>query len=1136
MLINEWCEKNNITVEELEDNVFICDDKKYLLIEEKKINGEDLIFDKDFKLLLSDKEILISETVDYLLYEFGENYYYSSKEEVQMIPFKYVGKYISQEKDFSFLGIHGKYDLCNGSRSYSDWCKKAKFLGITSLGICETNTLAGTFSFQLTCKEFGIKPIFGETVDLKEGSNIKLYVKNENGWKNLLLINSQINVFGENKNVSINYVLEHSDGLVCVINADTYNIDEKFVDKIKDVFGEDLYFQFDPVEWGSDERDKKYLVYLKTYLEKIDIKPVLICDAYYLEKEDAHIRSILNKIGGIKFQYQSLDQYFKPIEDIINQVSSLFKEDDKRKDVIINDGLYNINEIVEKCNFEINTKKLFLPEYEMSDFEKKIYDDNEDLLYNLVFDALDEKGINDQQYIDRAEEELRVIKKGNIINYFLILWDIITWCKQNEIIVGLGRGSAAGSLVAYCLGITNLDPIKYKLLFERFINEARLLGELPDIDTDFESSRRDDVINYIEQKYGKSLFCLVGTYGNAKLKNAIKALQREKGSNFKKDNYITSIIGDGDIDEQNIIELFELASQLSKEDKNDLKEYLNENFDTINNLPLILNQPITQSIHACATIILPKSINSIYEAIPVKIMDGKIVSEWEGKQLEKAGFLKEDILGLTQLDKFSDIIKLIKINKNIDIKLEDIPLDDKDVFDYFGKGYTEDVFQFGLGLKGYSIELKPDTVEDLIASNALYRPGAMESNAHIDYIKIKHGFLEPKYDMFLRDVTEDTFGLYIYQEQVMKAFQIITESSLSEADSFRKIITKTKAGKITDDVKKYQDLFISSYIKKGNTQENSEEVWNKLVAFAGYGFNRSHAACYGVTAYHCQWFKYHYPLEFWTVSLKHSKKEKIVDRLSEINKTKNVKIYSPDINKSGVDFITDTKTNGIYWSLLDINQLGDVAVSKIINERDKNGEFFSFDEFLSRVKLSKTIVTNLILSGAFDEIEDIDSPKQRKKLINRFYEKQKLQLDEIYKSTVSNYDHFWEKMCRDVCKFSFINYYDIFNLSTFTNYKQFITSDDLILDSNLDEECVAIGLVQTFSEGKTKNGPYCKIVIDNNYDTIKITVWPETYSRYKDELKNCVGKIICLNGLIKKGWKSEKNEVKTFNESEIQIF
>lgn len=1135
MLLNDWCQENKITVDELEDNIFICDEKKFLLIEEKQIGIDELIFDKDFKLILSKKEIDLASSVDYFLYEFGDSFYYSSKEETQMIPFKYVGQYNSDKKDFAFLGIHGKYDLCNGSRSYADWCKKAKFLGITTLGICETNTLAGTFSFQSTCKEFGIKSIIGETVELKEGNTLKLYAKNDIGWKNILLINSQINVFNEDRNVSLEYVLDNSEGVICVINSDIYTNLKKSLKDLKQVFGDDLYFQFDPVEWGNDERDIKYLNGLKSYIENNDIKPVLICDAYYLEKEDAHIRSILNKIGGVKFQYQSLDQYFKPLEDIIDQTSSLFNDNDERKDAVIYNSLEFLKELIEKCSFEINTKKLFLPEYEMSDYEKGIYDDNEDLLYNLVFDALDEKGINNQQYIDRAEEELRVIKKGNIGNYFLILWDIIKWCRENDVLVGLGRGSAAGSLVAYCLGITNLDPIKYKLLFERFINEARLLGELPDIDTDFESSRRDDVLNYIEQKYGKDLFCLVGTYGNAKLKNAIKALQREKGSNFKKDNYITSIIGDGEIDEQNIIELFELASQLSREDKNDLKDYLNENFDTINNLPLILNQPITQSIHACATIILPKSVGSIYETIPVKTMNGKIVSEWEGKQLEKSGFLKEDILGLTQLDKFSDIIKLIKKNKNIDIKLEDIPLDDENVYEYFGKGFTEDVFQFGLGLKSYSIELKPDKIEDLIASNALYRPGAMESNAHMDYVKIKHGYLEPKYDMFLKEVTEDTFGLYIYQEQVMKAFQIITESSLSEADSFRKIITKTKAGKITDDVKKYQDLFVSSYVKKGNTEENSHEVWNKLVAFAGYGFNRSHAAAYGVTAYHCQWFKYHYPLEFWTISLKHSNKDKIVDRLSEINKIKNVKIYPPDINKSGVDFITDEKTNGIYWSLLDINQLGDVAVSKIINERNANGAFFSLDEFLSRVKVSKTIVTNLILSGAFDEIEDIASPMQRKQLIVKFYEKQKLSLDEDYKSSVSIYNHFWEKKCRDVCKFSFINYYDVFNLSIFTTYKNFVTSNDLILDSNLDEECVVLGLIQTFTESKSKNGLYCKMIIDNNYDIIKVTVWPETYNKYRDELKNSVGKIVCLNGLIKKGWRSETNEVKTFNESEIQI-
>jgi DNA polymerase-3 subunit alpha len=1134
----EYLKKNKIKFVVLSESTVRIDDKTYELVFP---NNEGKLFDDAFEMTCDDT------VEDNYAFSFGGNYYWTPKgTETKPVlnPLKYIGvaDYLSQS--IPFLGIHGKMEILNGNRDYVDWCKKSIFLNVNCLGIIEKNTLAGTIQFQMACTANSIKPIIGATYTVFRPEedyryDIKLFVKNEIGWESLLLINKEVNVIN-NKFVDEERLLELLEGLFVI--ADPKLLDyNRLNDNIRSKID---YFQLDSVEYEDNERDRWYLLNLKKYAES-DIEPVLIQDAYYLDQDESEIKTKLNQISGVR-EYKSHNQYFKCVDDMFDEIDLLFNIEDDRFQFIFNESIKNLNILCDNCDFQIELNKFHLPDYILTDEQKLRFKDKEDLFWSLIDEGLGQKikSKDVQKYKDRVELEYSVIIQGErLIDYFLILWDIIDWCDKNKILVGVGRGSSGGSLIAYLLNITNIDPFEYDLLFERFLNENRVKKSLPDIDSDFEGLRRDEVKSYMEQRFGKDHVCSVGTYGNLKLKMAFNDLSRLQSVPISEMKIMTSILDDGEKSGTDWNEIFYLCSTSDK-----LKSFVKKYPDIINDSRLCLMQPRSSSIHACATIIVPDS-KDIFRWFPVKKEKNRngdeiLVSEWEGLQLDKAGFLKEDILGILQLDKIANMIKLVKERKGIDIDFRNIPLDDRKTYEYFGKGWNEDVFQFGTrGLKQYTKDLKPESIEELSAANALYRPGAMKSNAHNDFIDIKFGRKDVEYDYMLEEVTKNTYGLYLYQEQTMLAAKILGGFSLIEADMMRKVMLGRGKKQQADQFYIYENRFIEGSIKNGCSKSEARSIWNKLEAFAGYGFNKSHAVAYAITGYISQWFKVNYPIEFWVTAFKFSDDKKVANYISEIYRSGDIKIATPEINKSSSEFTVDYDTNTIYWSITSVKQAGEISQQQIEEDKKLNGHYFSFEEFLSRhvrkgSKVTKQIIENLVLSGVFDEIEEIKQPKDRIRLIDFYRKEYKIKIDKEKDQFTTNEDSidtnwWWSLQQKKICGFSLFE----FDLLCETYLAESVPYYDAIsIDEEKEKKEVTTGgYLNELVVRNGKKGEYAELTLDNNFEFVTVKMWQDEWKKVKPMLDGKEKILVLLSGTVDyDNWK-KKNVLYMNKDSSICV-
>lgn len=1123
------------------DHVIVDDDfveisgAKYKLI---LPNDKGVLFSKEFELEV-DKNYI--ECMKYV-YNFGGRWYWEEHEDVtepKMNELRYMGSSVSEIYTHSFLGVRGAYEILNGSRVYEDWCRKANFLGVSNLGICEKNTLAGVLKFQIECKKSGLKSVIGETCTVfrtKEDMRyeLKLYVKNEIGWQNLLMINREINVTNDGF-VTEEFLLGMLEGLYVIADPKSIEfgkLDSSVVD----------FFQLDTVEYENNMRDSQYLENLKKFV-KSGIRPVSITDAFYLESEHSHVKRILNTISNVR-EHMSSNQYFKDKEDYFVELSMLFKEEDDRLYYFYQEAVNNEKLIGETCEFSVEVSKFHLPDYILTEEQKKRFKDKDELFWSLIQEGLSTKVDESMydEYLDRVEIEYGVISQGEkLIDYFLILWDIIDWCNHNDILVGWGRGSSGGSIIAYLLGITNIDSIKYNLLFERFLNENRVKKSLPDIDSDFEGIRRDEIKAYMERRFGLDHVCSVGTYGNLKLKMLLNDISRVHNIPVQEVKAMTSIMDDMEKDGSNWTELFKLAAKSDR-----LKSFVKRHSNMVNDMRLCFMQPRSMSVHACATIITPDD-KPIYNWFPVKKQknaagDDILVSEWEGIQLDSAGFLKEDILGLAQLDKFSDIIKRIHANKNVKIDFWGIPLEDKKVFKYFHNGWNEDTFQFGTkGLKKYTSNLKPDSIEELSAANALYRPGAMKSNAHIEFIDIKFGKKDVRYDYMLKEVTESTYGLYVYQEQAMSAAQKLAGFTLTEADVLRKVIlTKGKKGEFSKK-DEFQEKFVNGAMNNGCSEQEALDVWDKLEAFSGYGFNKSHAVAYSIMGYISQWFKVNYPLEFWETAIKFAKEIKYPDYINEINKTGDIKIVSVEINKSRDVTFADQETNSIYWSFKSIKQIAEAAAGQLMKDREENGIYFSFEEFYDRhkfkgSKVNKSVFENLIICGAFDTIENISSPSGRMELMVRYWNLAKVK-EHWIDVNKAKHDWWWVLQQKKLSGIALFDYKPILDFYI-TDSSYNVPIEDFFWKHYAEQKKKVKlgGVIVDFIERTSQKGEWCKMTIESNYVFISVILWKEQYARLKDmNFQNHIGDLMVMSGEVVPDRYGEDNALQACGDTEIFI-
>lgn len=1130
--LQKWADNNLLDVRQTGPRIYECGNQSFLLLEEK----EGVICDQEFDLILDDEEKKLSKTVDWLLYKWGSKFYYTSPEEIDNLsddnlkPFKYIGEAVCTKPGYPMIGIHGMYELLNGTCDYDQWAAKAKFLGIDTLGICERNTLAGTLLFQQECAKVGIKSVLGETIvihtDKDEFFEAKVYALNEIGWKNILLMNVEINVINSGW-ISESRALELGEGVAFVADPMMMPYNGSRIIRYSQSF-EKLYFKLDTVVWDSEDSDSKFLNETQKYLSA-GISPIIICEAYYLDKEDCIIKKDLNSIAGVKNRL-SENQYFKCDDENMEALSGLFEDGDFEN--VIGLAYQNLDDLCASIDFKIETGRFKLPQYIMTPEESELYLSNEELFDSLIVQGFEEKNIaeydNCEEYLARIEKEVDVIKFGGFIDYFLILHDIIRWCRDNNILVGFGRGSAAGCLISYLLDIVKLDPLKYDLLFERFLTKERAKKSLPDIDTDFEANRRDDVKAYMEKRFGSDHMCSLGTYSSLQMKALLKDFCRIQGVPIQQAEYLSAIIDDTK-DNSNMRAsrapweyIFKLATRSKV-----LFDFIQSHPSMIEEMRLCYAQPRSASVHACATLILPNNEN-LYTSIPVRkgVLKGKemIVTEWEGSEIETAGYLKEDILGIQQLDKFRMIIDLVEKYYKKRVDIYNLPLDQEEIYEMFGKGQNGDVFHLGSkGLTAYCVQLQPQNIDDLIAALALFRPGPMDNNFHHEYILRKAGKKRFEYQPGLEDITKKTYGLLVYQEQIMQACVNIASFTLSEADDIRKGIAKSKKKFLEEQGPK----FIKGGIKNGYEKNYLEELWHQMCMFGRYSFNRSHAACYAMTGYVCEYLKWKYPLPYWITALQFAAggSEDMLRFISEINTAGKIKLAPPDINKSQTEFYADFYEQRIFWSISKVKQCGEVATKFIFDERGTNGEFYSLEEFLSRVdksKVNKSVVENLILAGCFDEIENILKVTDRARLIEKYRDICGVKIpkgrQDWYRIAVNNghaaEEWWWLLQQKQVCGLAFFDFQNIlYDADIDIDLRKYVSVEDFLnqdLSSSRTGKVLVSGIVNLIEHKSGNKGEYVRIRLEENYSFIWVTIWSEYYEKCRDIIEGSEGKIAAV--------------------------
>lgn len=651
------------------------------------------------------------------------------------------------------------------------------------------------------------------------------------------------------------------------------------------------------------------------------------------------------------------------------------------------------------------------------------------------------------------------------------------------------------------------------------VSKSTFYVDLPDVDVDYQTYGRDLVKEYIKDKYGKDYSCSVGTYTRMKLKTCIKDFAKVKGLSFDYTNKVTKEIDDQI--EYTWTDLIEYASKSKL-----LFKFVQDYPEIVHMTKYSLLSCKAASVHPSAVIIVPKVSAetgrdmTIYDWMPIKMIDGVLVSEWEGKYTESSLFLKEDVLGLSQLDKFKGMLNLIKKNKGEDIDVNDIPFDDETVYHYFRKGYCEDVFQFGtMSLMNYCKQVKPTEFSDLVAMTALFRPGPIASNAHLEFANIKNGKKKPKFDYGIENITGETYSLLVYQEQMMSIIHQLGGLSLIEAENARKYIKKKKMKELNE----LGDEFIKGAIKNGCPENEAKVIWDKMNAFSAYSFNKSHAVAYTLMSYWSQWFKVNYPLEFWTISLQYAAESEIPYRLSEMKKIGcEIEIRQPDINYSEINFTCDKDNNRIFYSLSKIKGVGEVAVNNIINTRQQGGQFFSLEEFLSRVpsKVNKSVVKWLIIAGTFDLLENIKQPRDRRKLLEKYLIEIKgdEELPSEYNTEEAKISNsFWILEQKRLTGFGEVNYESM--LPNKKMKRLFVNDSDFFLSKDETEVCVA-GKLLSFTERQIKSGVMCSLQIDCNNTVISITIWPDAYSSVlnsvDENMLDVKGKVICINGVVRK--------------------
>ncbi|MBX5494518.1 MAG: DNA polymerase III subunit alpha [Bryobacteraceae bacterium] len=892
------------------------------------------------------------------------------------------------DNPFVHLHCHTDYSLLDGACEINQLMELVSAQNMPAVAMTDHGNLFGAVEFYNKAKEKGIHPIIGcEVYVAQQGHKVKsdtnrynhlvLLCENQEGYRNLIKLVSTgyLDGFYYKPRIDKDLLAQHSKGLIAMSACLRGDINETLLQEryedakalayqYQDMFGKGNFF-LEIQDHGLDQ-DRMVMPLLNRLSKDTGIPLVATNDSHYLRKEDARVHEILLCIQTGKtmsdpnrMRFTQPAFYLKSREEMM----ALFGE--------IEHALDRTWEIAQRCQVNLEKVKEPFPRFDVppehtidSYFEYVARQGFERRRPRLEMMAA--KGILKHdlaEYSERLDREIKIIQQMKFSGYFLIVWDFIRFAKSSGIPVGPGRGSAAGSLVSYAMEITDIDPLQYGLLFERFLNPERV--SMPDIDIDFCTHRRGEVIQYVTEKYGREQVAQIITFGTLGAKAALKDVARALDLTFSEADRITKLVpAQLNIKLKDAYEQEPGFEELARKDKR-----VREVLDTALKLEGMARNA---GVHAAGVVISPVPLK---ELVPLyRTNRDEIVTQYDMGGLEKLGLLKMDFLGLTTLTIIHDTLRLIKKYRGLDLKIEDIPLTDSYTYErIFCNGYTSGVFQFeSAGMRDILVRYKPDRIEDLIALNALYRPGPM--GMIDDFIDRKHGRKEVVYDLpQMKDILEETFGVMVYQEQVMQMANVLAGYSLGEADLLRRAMGKKKP----EEMAKQRERFIKGALERGLPQKKVEKVFELMEKFAGYGFNKSHSAAYAYLAFITAYLKAHYPVYFMSALLtsETGNTAKVVKYINEC-RDMGIKVLPPDVNTSDMDFTPDG--DAIRFGLGAIKNVGANAVEAILKARAEKGNFRSLYQFCETVDLSsvnRRVIESLIKAGAMDSLEGTRSQK-----------------------------------------------------------------------------------------------------------------------------------------------------------------
>lgn len=904
------------------------------------------------------------------------------------------------------LHLHTEYSLLDGAIRIGELLKFCKENNFPAVAVTDHGVMYGDMELYELARDMGVKPLMGCEFYVHDGDitehdknnnpcyHLVLIAKNNTGYANIIKLTSIAWCKGRYVKPRINWELleQYHEGLICCsaclggevlqkLLKNDYDGAKAVAQKYKDLFGDDYYIELQDHNLEEQKRTNPDLIKIA---QELDIEMIITNDSHYLRRDDADMHDTLlcmqtnsDKDDPNRFHFANNEFYVKtPME-----LRDSFKWMDSD---LFDRCIKNTVDIAEKCHVMLELGKSPLPNYEVpAGYTIDTY-----LEYIVHIGLKKRYGDVSKDIKERVKYELGVIQQMGFSAYFLITWDFIHYAKTHGIPVGPGRGSAAGSVVAYALEITDLDPIEHKLLFERFLNPERFT--MPDIDIDFCIERRGEVIDYVTKKYGEDKVCQIITFGTYAAKAAFKGVARIMKVPFSEANKLAGLIEPAIELAMSIDDKAKTLKRAMEFDGSELKALYDKDeqimIDPTEGKTVGMKKLIDLAIgieglknntgtHAAGVIIAPKPLDEILPVQPSK--DGIIQTGYPPHAVtEVLSLLKMDFLGLRNLTTIYKTVDMIKKRQGIELAINDIPLDDKPTYEMLMNGDTDGVFQLeSQGMKNLVKRLRPDVFEDLGALVALFRPGPLDSGMVDDFVERKHGRQEISYaHPLLEPVLKDTYGTIVYQEQIMQVFQVLADYSLGQADMVRRMMGKKKV----DEMEKQKGKFIEASAKHGMTSESATALFNQILSFASYCFNRSHSAAYAFVAYQTAYLKCHYPVEYLSALLSSvaGDAEKTQLYIEEALK-KGIKVLPPDINHSLASFTPDGEN--IRFGLASIKQVGEGVIEDIIKEREANGAFKSIYDYIKRVDVkctNKRTLEGLIKAGAFSTIE-----KSRKQLM-----------------------------------------------------------------------------------------------------------------------------------------------------------